>query len=313
MAEEDKKISELNGGVTVPPQSGDKFPMERGGLNFPVDYDDLVGPTGPTGETGDRGETGDAGANGWSPVFAAASDGARRVLRVVDWTGGTGTKPATGKYVGASGLVDAIEDGVDVRGPEGASGGDAPALWYAATGDTPKVSRAGEIINLAGLGKSGTYDISGDEVVTEVYANSNSIVSANLSGCSALKIAYLNTNAMTDIDLTGCAAITDLDVNSNDLAAIDLSDLTALINVGLGHNSIGALDITGLTALLSADFTDNALDESSVDGVLVALDGFGLSGGYVGLAAGTNAIPSAVGLAAKANLEGKGWTVEVNE
>lgn len=60
---------------------------------------------------------------GWSPILAVASDGARRVLQVVGWEGGTGTAPATGLYVGASGYVSNIADGVDIAG--GAGGGGA--------------------------------------------------------------------------------------------------------------------------------------------------------------------------------------------
>lgn len=60
--------------------------------------------------------------NGWSPVFALVTDGARRVLQVTTWTGGTGTAPASGKYVGASGLVTLAADAVDVRGGTGATG-----------------------------------------------------------------------------------------------------------------------------------------------------------------------------------------------
>src|SRR5690606_19037900 len=50
------------------------------------------------------GGVGPAGDDGWAPVFALAADGERRVLRVMDWTGGTGTKPPTG-YVGTSGIT----------------------------------------------------------------------------------------------------------------------------------------------------------------------------------------------------------------
>lgn len=64
-------------------------------------------------------ETGD---HGWSPVFAVVTDGARRVLQVTGWTGGTGSAPASGKYVGSSGLVTLIADAVDVRGGTGATG-----------------------------------------------------------------------------------------------------------------------------------------------------------------------------------------------
>ncbi|MGQ3294472.1 MAG: sialidase family protein, partial [Shinella sp.] len=59
------------------------------------------------------------GNRGWTPVFSAVTDGVRRVQRIVDWQGGEGTKPATGKYVGPTGLVDAAGDAVDIRGPEG--------------------------------------------------------------------------------------------------------------------------------------------------------------------------------------------------
>lgn len=55
------------------------------------------------------------GYNGYSPILAVATDGARRVLQITDWTGGAGTKPSTG-YLGVSGIVANIADGVDIRG-----------------------------------------------------------------------------------------------------------------------------------------------------------------------------------------------------
>lgn len=68
------------------------------------------------------GEAGTPGTNGWSPVLSAEADGERRVLRVIDWTGGSGTKPAAGRYVGAGGLVLAAADALDVRGQAGQDG-----------------------------------------------------------------------------------------------------------------------------------------------------------------------------------------------
>lgn len=61
------------------------------------------------------------GTRGWSPAFAVVSDGARRVLKVADWVGGQGAKPATG-YVGSAGIVAAIGDAVDIRGTPGPTG-----------------------------------------------------------------------------------------------------------------------------------------------------------------------------------------------
>jgi hypothetical protein len=69
------------------------------------------------------GSSGALGSNGWTPVLAIASDGARRVLQVVDWAGGEDIKPAVGQYVGAgSTLVADIADAVDIRGTQGAQG-----------------------------------------------------------------------------------------------------------------------------------------------------------------------------------------------
>jgi hypothetical protein len=65
---------------------------------------------------------GDQGDKGWSPEFAVVIDAGRRVLQVVDWAGGEGTEPASGDYVGATGLVSDIADAVNIRGDQGPTG-----------------------------------------------------------------------------------------------------------------------------------------------------------------------------------------------
>jgi hypothetical protein len=77
------------------------------------------GPKGDKGDTGDTGPKGDTGNSAWTPVYTAVADGERRVLRIDDWTGGQGTKPATG-YLGVSGIVATIGDALDIRGAPGA-------------------------------------------------------------------------------------------------------------------------------------------------------------------------------------------------
>lgn len=61
-----------------------------------------------------EGAPGAQGYDGWTPVISAIVDGARKVLRITDWTGGTGSKPATGKYVGSGVLVDTAAEAVDI-------------------------------------------------------------------------------------------------------------------------------------------------------------------------------------------------------
>lgn len=92
-----------------------------------------------------EGGGGGAGDNGWSPILAVVSDSARRVLQLTDWAGGEGTKPATGSYLGATGLVATAAEAVDIRGAPGAAGSDGTngsngaagadgKTWYSGSG-----------------------------------------------------------------------------------------------------------------------------------------------------------------------------------
>ena len=55
------------------------------------------------------------------------------MLQVADWFGGSGTKPDIGQYIGATGFVAAIADGVDIRGPAGEDGEDGTGICTAHT------------------------------------------------------------------------------------------------------------------------------------------------------------------------------------
>jgi len=92
------------------------------GIQGPQGEPGPQGPQGPAGTDGIDGTNGADGDDGWSPGFAVVSDGARRVLRVSAWTGGAGTPPASGQYVGATGLVDDVADAIDIRGSQGPQG-----------------------------------------------------------------------------------------------------------------------------------------------------------------------------------------------
>lgn len=80
-------------------------------------------------------QPGDDGDNGWTPVFGIENDGERCVLKVVNYIGGTGTKPTIDpaqSFVGPSGLTTK-SNAVDIRGPKGLKGDAGPqsgfGLW----------------------------------------------------------------------------------------------------------------------------------------------------------------------------------------
>lgn len=93
-----------------------------------------------------------------------------------------------------------------------------------------------------------------------------------------------------------------INAENNKLTTIDLS----------GNNLTSFILPSGLILLSAIDLSNNELDSYSVDDVLVKLDASGVNNGTVVLTGGINAPPTAVGLAAKANLITKTWTVTHN-
>lgn len=176
-------------------------------------------------------------------------------------------------------------------------------------------------------------------------ADFNGLQSVNLSGLTNLILVDIgdnnipggSTNSLTSVNLSGCTALQELRLDDSDFSG-GIPSLAGLINlnfIDFDQCSIsGVVDLSGLPALADLDFSGNtaltsiiiadtqpiidfngfncALTETGVDDILVALSNNGQAGGNVDLSAGTSAPPSATGLAAKAVLEGNGWTVSVN-
>ena len=176
-------------------------------------------------------------------------------------------------------------------------------------------------------------------------ADYNGLQSVNLSGLTSLlyvdisdnDIPGIGTNSLTSVNLSGSTAVQELRLDDSNFSAgmPSLAGLTSLTLIDFDQCSIsGIVDLTGLPALIQLDFYGNtaltsiiiddaqpiqyfyasgcALTETAVDDILVVLSNNGVIGGDVELDGGTNAIPSATGLAAKLALEGFGWTVTVN-
>ncbi|WP_379991140.1 hypothetical protein [Dongia soli] len=128
-----QQVTDWTGGTGDKPAAG-KYVGAGGLVDAIADAVDIRGATGDPGDPGQPGADGADGSDGddgWSPVFAVVADGDRRVQQVTDWAGGSGAKPAVGKFVGAAGLVDAIADAVDIRGAAGADGAPAPRSFQA--------------------------------------------------------------------------------------------------------------------------------------------------------------------------------------
>lgn len=112
------KIVDWTGGTGTKPSTTNQYVGSTGIVSSAAEAVDIRGPQGGQGDPGTPGN------NGYAPVSSVESDGTRRVVKIVDWTGGSGTKPAINKYLGPTGFVDTAAEAVDIRGAAGTAGGD---------------------------------------------------------------------------------------------------------------------------------------------------------------------------------------------
>lgn len=227
------------------------------------------GATGPQGPQGIQGIQGVQGYKGWSPILATVADGVRRVLQVTDWTGGEGTKPATGSYIGASGLVTDIASAVDIRGAQGPSGSVTD-------------------------GDKGDITVSGSGTAWAVDANA--VTDAKLRDSAALSV--IGRAANSSGDPADIAAATDGHVlrrsgttlGFGTVATAGITD-DAVTNAKLANMATGT--IKGRTTALTGDPED--LTATQATALLNAMVGDSGAGGTKGLAPAPAAGDAAAG------------------
>lgn len=105
-----------------PPTTSSGNPLYVGPTGLTTTIGDASDVRGAIGLTGDPGIDGTDGLNGWTPILAVVEDAGRRVLQIADWTGGTGSEPASGGYIGPTGIVGTAAEAVNIRGDQGPAG-----------------------------------------------------------------------------------------------------------------------------------------------------------------------------------------------
>ena len=131
-------------------------------------------------------------------------------------------------------------------------------------------------------------------------------------GCSSLtSFPLINTSAGTNFAYTwyGCASLTSFPL-INTSAGISFQSAWA------GCSSLTSFPSAMFDSCPAVNFAGTfqncALSQASVDGILASLVTAGRTNGTVNVHGGTSATPSAAGLASKATLVSRGWTVTHN-
>lgn len=134
------------------------------------------------------------------------------------------------------------------------------------------------------------------------------------SECTNLTTLQLPQSTFTSLDLSAFTLLDEFWVHfSGSLTSLDLSANTNLTYL-LAYSCSGltSLDLSANTLLNNIRCDACGFSESVVDTILSDVEAYGTSGSYNLRMDGSNAAPSAAGLADKATLEGRGWTVTVS-
>lgn len=179
------------------------------------------------------------GFNGWSPRLAVVADGARSVLKLVGWTGGTGNVPPYDLYLGAIGYVTDIEDAIDIKGATGASG--ANTYLYVAyaddaigTGFTTTFSDTKHYIAIKQTTSPIVSPVAGD------FAGLWVVYSGNPDLSSYLTIANSRYQFVTDANTTYTVPASAVTANGNTIIELSNNSLTSI--------TVNAATATGKTA-----------------------------------------------------------------
>jgi hypothetical protein len=196
-------------------------------------------------------------------------------------------------------------------------------------GATKKIT-AQAIADLAAGGSPLTLDIVADGTVTSMSqqlrpVNLGFITTA--SGNQSIEVKtvleiYMGSGATATTITLPTLTIASLIVSgASNLVTFSLPVFAEAVNTGMAHFSVyncsalTTINIPALTKVSSntwLSFNGNALSQATVDNLLAKFVATGATNNSLSLDGGTNATPSSAGLADKAILVSRGWTVNHN-
>lgn len=165
------------------------------------------------------------GPRGWAPLFAAEEYGTSVVLKVADWTGGGGGKPAVGQYLGPDGMVDDIGEATLFASVEGANAAiEAAAAFASAAAEDRALAQtaASTATNQAGIAttQAGNAATSAAASASSATASDAAVVLAEAASAAAVAAA-----AETPLSMPTWAALVALTPTSlKQRATVSTSD-----------------------------------------------------------------------------------------
>jgi hypothetical protein len=152
-----------------------------------------------------------------------------------------------------------------------------------------------------------------NDLISFPYIDSSSCTSFNAAW------AYNDLESFPALDSSACTSFSGSWRNNNltEFPTMDITSVSSFSRAWYGNTNLTTWSANYFnSARTDADYTEAwtncALTQTSVDNILISINTSGASNASIGLDGGTNATPSATGLAAKSDLESRGCTVNVN-
>lgn len=192
------KLADYISGIGIKPTANINSYVSSSGFTTDITLaENIAGPAG----------VGTTGSAGWTPELILVIDGARRVLRINSWNGGTGTPPPVG-YLGISGtIVPDVASGVDIRGAAGNPGADSTVPGPVSTvpgppGPTGVVQMKTTNIGSEGVFSNGQHYMFLENTSFAAFTYHKFFVSAYASAHTVgLLTLQLRTGDTTDVNL----------------------------------------------------------------------------------------------------------------
>jgi hypothetical protein len=138
----------------------------------------------------------------------------------------------------------------------------------------------------------------------------------DLTRFAALSECWISSSPVIDeVEFVG-GSIHSMWLTSCGVQSINIRDNDHLDEIDAANNPIASIAISGCDGIRRINFSNCGLDGDTVDYVLAYMDALGVESGteypFTVDLGGTNAAPSATGIAHATALRGRNWTVTTN-
>jgi hypothetical protein len=156
----------------------------------------------------------------------------------------------------------------------------------------------------------GNIDFTNFPNLQRLFGIANNFTNLDFSLSNDLQLLRITNNTLLQsLNVDNCSVLTDIEANNSILNSLNINDCVALTKVYAQNANLTAFSVANNTLLNNVRIPNNQLSNLVNSQILIDLDSHNLSNGYFQSSIFGGGTLTTEGLAAKSNLQGKGWTI----